>query len=121
MGAKIAVSAVNNGSMNLNNFNDVLMVKMKLEPGNWVIKARVVLYNRDSDDQNVSARIVHDANVVIDRLDIGVGEYWVGCIYLQGTLATERDETIELICSTYKGSAQSGSLIAFDVDDIETQ
>jgi hypothetical protein len=121
MGAKVAVSASNNASISLNNFNDMLIVKMKLNPGNWVINARVVLYNHDGDLQTVGARIVHDASVVIDRVDIWASAFWEGCVYLQGTLATKRDETIELICSTYKGSAESGSLIAFDVENIEVQ
>jgi hypothetical protein len=121
MGAKFAVSASNNASFNLNNFNDVLIVKLKLNPGSWVVMARVVLYNYDGDLQTLGAKLVHDANVVIDRVDIWANARSEGCVYLQGTLTTKRDETIELICSTYKGMAQSGSLIAFDVDNIEVQ
>src|SRR5439155_20394736 len=121
MGAEVAVSVKSNAVTSLNNFNDTLIVKMQLKPGKWVILGRALLQNHDGDLQTVMARILHNANVEVDRVDIWATAYWRGCVYLQGTLTSERDETIELSCSTYKGIAQSGSLIAFGVDNVEIQ
>jgi hypothetical protein len=40
---------------------------------------------------------------------------------LQATLTVDELETVALSCSTYKGIAERGSLIAIKVDAIEVQ
>ena len=104
--------------LQLNQFADVIVVKLELEKGSWVIFGRALVDNFDSDNQTIAARIIHDANVIIDEIDIFAGEKTRHCLAVQATLRSNRAETVVLVCSTYKGIAEYGSLIAFKVDDV---
>src|SRR5262249_12383097 len=118
MGAELAIRGQQSGIAQLRNFADVIVVKLELEKGCWVIFGRVLVDNFDSDQQTIAARIIHDANVIIDGIEIYADEKTRACLAVQATLRSTRAETVVLVCSTYKGIAEYGSLIAFKVDDV---
>jgi len=68
--------------------------------------------------KRVTARIVHDANVIIDNVNIFAPRYTRHCLAAQATLKSRRAETVVLACNTFSGTAEFGSLIAFKVDDV---
>jgi hypothetical protein len=127
MGARVAV--VKQGtSHGLQGFNDTIVAKLKLSDDlvglsdNWVLMARVLVRNGDSDPQNVTVKLVHDANVVIleDTHFLNHNDYV--CIYLQtGFKTTGSRETITLECSTFLGGAENASLMALQVDELIIQ
>src|SRR5262249_12181211 len=118
MGAELAIRGQQSGIASLHNFAEVIVVKLELEKGSWVIFGRVLVDNFDSDQQDITARIIHDANVIIDGINIYADGKTRHCLAVQATLRSNRAETVVLVCSTYKGIAEYGSLIAFKVDDI---
>jgi len=118
MGAELAIRGQQSGIAPLNNFADVIVVKLELEKGSWVIFGRALVDNFDSDPQDIAARIIHDANVIIDGIGIHADGGTRHCLAVQATLRSNRAETVVLLCSTYKGIAEYGSLIAFKVDDV---
>jgi hypothetical protein len=120
MGAQLAVHGKQQQAViDLNHFSDVIVVKLELEKlGHWVIFGRVPVDNFDGDDQTVTAKIIHDANVIIDEINIYAGGKTRHCLAVQATLKSNRSETVVLACSTYKGIAEFGSLIAFNVDNL---
>ena len=64
----------------------------------------------------------HSANVIFDQVSIWSEAHAEDTVTLQGALDTrKRDVTVELVCATYKGKAESGSPIAIDVENIEVQ
>ena len=86
MGAQLAVHAKQQqGVLQLNHFTDIIVVKLELEQGSWVIFGRVLVDNFDSDDQTITAKIIHDANVIIDEIDIYAGEKTRHCLAVQAT------------------------------------
>jgi len=103
MGAELAIRGQQSGIASLHNFAEV---------------GRVLVDNFDSDQQDITARIIHDANVIIDGINIYADGKTRHCLAVQATLRSNRAETVVLVCSTYKGIAEYGSLIAFKVDDI---
>lgn len=122
MGADLAVTASNTSTVWLHNFADTIIVKIELaRGGKWVIMGRALLGNGDGDYQGATAKLVHDANVVIDQANIWLNGGNRTCMYLQGCLVAKEREVITLECNTYKGEASWGSLIAFRVDDVEFQ
>ncbi|WP_427017084.1 hypothetical protein ACQCSX_20745 [Pseudarthrobacter sp. P1] len=122
MGAELAVTAANKGTVGLNGFNDTLLVKIKLPaPGTCVVLGRAMVRNHDSDPQFMSGKILHQANVEIDRLEVYSDGGDRICMALQGTVNAEENELVTLECNTYKGDASFGSLIAFLVDKLIVQ
>src|SRR5687768_11217740 len=120
MGAELAVSTTG-GGVSLNQFNETVLLKLKLRGGRWAIFGRVAVINGDSDRQSISARLLRDVNVEIDSVQ-SYGEFVEAEVMsLQATLTVEEIETVVLSCSTYKGIAERGSLIAIRVDAIEVQ
>ena len=120
MGAELAVHAEQPaGEVNLSHFVDVIVATLELELGVWVIIGRAVVFNKDGDSQSVTARIVHDGNVIIDNVSIYADEISKHCLAVQATLKSRRPETVVLACNTFDGIVHSGSLIAFKVDDVE--
>jgi hypothetical protein len=117
MGAEIAIHQENQAQVNLANFTDVYVAGVILEAGAWVIIGRATVFNEDGDRQNVTARLVRDANVIIDNVSIYAPEGETHCLAVQATLKLRRPETVTLMCNTFKGFAECGSLIAFKVDD----
>jgi hypothetical protein len=127
MGARVAV--VKQGiSHGLSGFSDTIVAKLKLSADhvgigdNWVLMARVLVRNGDSDPQFVTVKLVHDANVVIleDRHFLNHNDYV--CIYLQtGFKTTGAPETITLECNTFQGGAENASLMALQVDELFLQ
>ena len=119
MGAELAVHDKQPaGWVDLFGFADVVVAKLELEAGVWVIIGRAVVLNGDGDPQFVTARIVHDANVIIDNVSVYAHGVTRHCLVVQATLKSRRPETVVLACNTFKGTAEFGSLIAFKVDDV---
>ncbi|CAN7757879.1 hypothetical protein LJR296_006853 [Cupriavidus necator] len=122
MGAKLAVTTSNPGTAWLHNFADTIVAKIELVGGGkWVIMGRMILGNGDGDYQGATAKLVHDANVVLDHAEIQLKGGIRTCMYLQSCLIVKEREVITLECNTYKGEASCASLIAFNVDDIQVQ
>jgi hypothetical protein len=119
MGAELAVHATQTGGpVGLSGFADVVVAKLELEIGAWVIIGRAVLFNADGDHQAVTARIIHDANVIIDDVSVYAQGGNRQCLAVQATLKSRRPETVVLACNTFSGNVEFGSLIAFKVDDV---
>jgi hypothetical protein len=93
MGAQVAVHGKQPpGFINLQHFAQEIVVKLELKPlrevTRWVIFGRVLVDNFDGDSQDVTARIVHDANVVIDYINIYADGKTRNCLAVQATLET---------------------------------
>ena len=109
------------GTADPSGFADVVVAKLELEAGAWVIIGRAVVHNGDGDHQHVTARIVHDANVIIDNVNVYADGHKEHCLAAQATLKSRRPETVVLACNTFNGNAKFDSLIAFKVDDVAYQ
>jgi hypothetical protein len=120
MGADLAVTTTR-GGISLNNFNDTVLLKMKLRAGHWAVFGRVAVTNGDPDRQYIRAALLRNVNVVIDSVQSYGDFVEAEVMALQATLSVDELETIVLSCSTYKGIAEQGSLIAIKVDAIEVQ
>jgi hypothetical protein len=83
--------------------------------------ARVVISQNDGDWQGATVRLIHDANVEIDKLNLWLPGRDRICAYLQAGFVSKGKETITLQCNTYDGLAKDASIIAFNVGDIEFQ
>jgi hypothetical protein len=116
MGAELAVHAEDPNQVNLAHFTDVSVAEVTLEAGVWVIIGRAKVVNLDGDIQGVTARIVHDANVIIDNVTSYAPYEQDRCLAVQATLKLRKPETVKLMCSTFDGYAVCRSLIAFKVD-----
>ena len=107
---------------NLKGFNREIVVKMELAgEGNWLLFGRVLLNNSDDDPQYATARLVHDANVVIDEYKEYISHHDPFTVFLRAGLQAKGNETVTLECDTYDGWARLGSIIALKVDTIEWQ
>jgi hypothetical protein len=103
-------------------FNDEIVVKMELQGGgNWILMGRVTIYNVDGDSQIATAKLVHNANVVIREESNVIGSDEQLGIYVQAGLIAKDIETITLECNSYNGRIRNGSIIALKVDEIEFQ
>ena len=124
MGADRAVVARGPGSGRLDNFNDEIVAKLELDDdlvgagSSWVLMARVTLASDDGDPQYATAKLVHDANVVIVEDQLFLPFNVPHCVYLQAGFVAEGRETITLQCNTYSGVASSASIIAVNVDHL---
>ena len=108
--------------VHLQHFNDEIVAKMELaDEGKWLLMARVKIWNYDSDFQNATGKLVHDANVVLVEDHYYLDEKGSVCLYLQVGFISNGEETVTLECSTYAGRAEMASIVALKVDDIEFQ
>jgi hypothetical protein len=95
------------------------------ENGHYVVFARVVIQNDDSDPQNVSASITDNSDPpsVFDRLDVRVPGKSPSAFSLQGTLvfsdAHEGEMRLTLRCKTFNGTALQPSIFAVQVSDFK--
>jgi hypothetical protein len=122
MGAERAVVATSSGAATLEHFNDEIIVKMELVgEDKWILMGTVSVVNTDGDRQDASAKLIHNANVVIHQVTNYIDTYDQRGMYLQAGFVANGRETITLECNTYHGGCQDGSLIALKVDDIEFQ
>ena len=64
---------------------------------------------------------MHDANVIIDQVQLHMPEHSRDTVSLQAGFVPQGREVITLECSTYDGLAWAGSIIAIKVDDIDFQ
>jgi hypothetical protein len=108
--------------VHLQHFNDQIVAKMELaDAGRWLLMARVKIWGYDSDPQNATGKLVHDANVVLVEDEYRLDEKGEICLYLQAGFVSEGEETVTLQCNTYAGRAERASIVALKVDDIEFQ
>ena len=125
MGAERAITAIQRGGgavgVVLQHFNDEIVVKVELREGTWILMGRVIIENRDGDSQWTTAKLVHDANVVLDEVRAYTPGGAPSPLYLQAGLTGEGNQTVTLECNTYAGGALYGSVIAFNVDRIDVQ
>ena len=90
-------------------------------PGVHLQHFNVKIWNYDSDFQNATGKLVHDANVVLVEDHYYLDEKGSVCLYLQVGFISNGEETVTLECSTYAGRAEMASIVALKVDDIEFQ
>ena len=121
MGAELAISDSTPGGATLQHFNDEIIAKIHLDDGNWILMGRCTLVNADGDKQYATAKLVHDANVVIDSVRLYIDYLDEVCVYLQRAFVAEGEQTITLECNTYDGATSYGKIIAFKVDAIDFQ
>src|SRR5262245_23295580 len=109
----------------LMNYLDEVVVKIELSQGDWIVWGRVVLFNKDGDDQPFTAQLCGDVGVsdvgVIDDVGYRIEGEGAETLSLQGGVSLRRTETVTLQCNTYRGSALQGSIVAVKVDAIEYQ
>jgi hypothetical protein len=118
----IAVVGSGQGNFNLHNFDDVTIFKLIVkERGSYVVFARVVLSNDDSDPQNATVRLTHnDGAFIIDRTDFRMPNGSSYTVHLQGTLNVDpgTPKVVDFRCQTFKGFAKQFSLFAVQVDEL---
>jgi len=68
---------------------------------------------------NASAKLIHNANVSLDTVELWMLEHERQCVTLHAALVVEGRETITLECNTYKGGAYAASIVAVKVDDFQ--
>lgn len=114
----------NPGDFFLEHFNDVVVLRLGVKEGNYVVFGRVVISNGDADRQNACARIaVRDGADLSDKVELSLqGGNISHCFYLQGTLRVDpgKTEIIDIRCSTFQGLASQFSLFAVQVGDLRT-
>jgi hypothetical protein len=125
MGTSRVIIASNPGDIRINNFNKEIVVKLEL-PGadvgaRWLLLGRVMMRNNDGDFQVGEAKLVHDANVELDTVKGPINAEDIVCWVLTAGLISKDHQTVTLECSTYKGIAYEGTIVALSVDDIQTQ
>lgn len=118
------------GGIGLSHFNDTIVTRLalpgespdgELAAGNWVLTARVVIGNEDDSPQDATAKLVHDADVVLDSLFIRMPRIHYETFYLQAAFTAHEGDIVTLECNTYQGIAYEGSVIALRVDRIIVQ
>ncbi len=116
----IAVVNSSAGSKNVSGFIDSSPLQLTVsKPGLYVVFARVVLSNDDGDAQNASARISHDEEFVMDRVDLRLPSGMRTSISLQGTLRVQGGQKqVNLLCQTWKGTAHQSSICAMEVSEL---
>ena len=118
----IAVVASSEGDMALEGNADFIPLSLTVsEPGRYIVFARVAIFNNDEDDQSASARVSHDEEFVIDRVDVRIPGFTRTSISLQGTLEVFPNvaKQVNLRCITFKGFAHQSSIIAVQVSDFK--
>jgi len=125
MGAERAVVSRMASLQLLTKFNDKTFAKVELHGEgdggeHWILMATITLHSTDGDPQPVTARLVHDNNVVIvdSRAVINDGSI---CLHLQAPFTARHREVVTLEANTYDGFGHHGSLIALKVDQIDYQ
>jgi hypothetical protein len=125
------------------NEKDIVLASLTLPDGKYVIYAKTVLYNGDSDDQSATARLVavqgegarqqlelDRADIRLAQVDVHDGELFpineAGAqeVSLQATLEVPpelKSEKVEIRASTFYGLALRTMLHAIQVDDIKYQ
>jgi hypothetical protein len=118
----IAVVASSEDSIDLHGNADFIPLSLTVsEPGDYLVFARVVIFNLDSDGQNVSARVSHGEESVIDRVDMRMPGESGTSISLQGTLRVLPNvpKQVNLRCVTFNGLATQCSIVAVQVSDFK--
>lgn len=111
-------------SIRLQNFNNIPVATVNIQPGRWMVWVRVVLVNHDGDDQNASAELLDVTHSPIpmsyDRVDIRLRPGFPQSVSLQAALDIEdvplSGLDLAIICSTFEGEAQQASLMVLEVD-----
>ena len=124
MGAEQAIVSTSPGTGGLQGFADQVVAKIHLaKHKKWLLLGRVVVLNEDGDRQPVTAKLVHDATIVVDQSRQVIPFLEQHCIHLQTPFELQegKSNVITLECNTFDGSFTFGSLIALQVDDIDIQ
>ncbi|OBK72729.1 hypothetical protein [Mycobacterium sp. 1274761.0] len=127
------------GATVLEHFRDEVVLKLKLDNqiarragGDWVITARVLIKNNDDSPQVAEAKLAYtrpdeDGNqipVEIDKLRLFIDKYATECLHLQTVYSNmsfeghDYDDWVYLLCNTYRGWAESPSMIGISVEAI---
>jgi hypothetical protein len=114
------------GPVQLHNFGDTIVVRIKLDAGIWAIFGKVVIHNVDRDPQYASAKLAaRDGSLTLDltsiqipgaRSDSPTGSGWAQALSVQGILTLPGEDFVHIACATYKGVAREAQLIAIQVD-----
>jgi hypothetical protein len=130
------VYSVRDGSLPLNNFQDISVTEILIspmsdkKPTNWVVHGKAVLANQDGDAQNASAWLAlkngDEVTAVIDRADVRIDQYGNTvsiCLLgvVQAKLVGQQDCEVELHCSTYRGHVVYTKLAAMSTDSATEQ
>lgn len=117
--SNIAVVNSSAGSIHIGGPADFVPLSLTVsKPGLYLVFARVVIQNDDRDPQNASARISHDEEFIIDRVDVRIAGGARTSISLQGTLRVDsRPQRVNLRCITFNGSASQSSIFAVEVSE----
>jgi hypothetical protein len=95
---------------------------MELDGGGfWILIGTAQIVSRDRDDQDASAKLFHDRNVLIHKETNRLLCNQEQDFYVQAGFVAKDRETVTLECNTYDGECRNGSVIAIKVDDIEFQ
>jgi hypothetical protein len=118
--AGIAFVNSNEGGPPLNNFNDVVVLRLQVKPGTYVVFGRVVILNQDGDPQNASARVTSkDGSNLIDKVEVRIpGRTTRSSVSLQGTVRVDQTDLVDIRCSTFNGQATNSSLFAIEVSQL---
>ncbi len=117
----IAVHAKNLGPIALSDFVGARAIEMKLNPGWWVVFGRVGMVNMDGDTQNAHALLRAERGYrVLDKWVGRLGSGWPSILALQASVVVDpnNSDVIDIECTTYRGFAFTGSLIAIQVNGI---
>jgi hypothetical protein len=127
--ANIAYTNTNVGPVSLSDFEDTVVVQLRIPDGGvFVIFGRVVIVNGDTGgQQDARARLTtfHGANeldTVTVRIDEG-GDADRQSISLQGTLflpGPNSNDIVDIRCSTLSGQAHQATLFAITIDGLSS-
>jgi hypothetical protein len=117
-----AFSSTTQGPVGLQDFRDTVVVSGNLIlGGHWILFARVVIVNHDSDGQDATVKLAvgtPDGSMLLDQVDIRLsGDPNPEVVTLQAYSLFLESPTVTVTCATFKGAAQQISLIGLMVGD----
>jgi hypothetical protein len=119
----LAVTTAASPLVQLRNFQDTVVARVRLQRGRYVVFGKVVLSNLDGDTQSarvqLAARdggiILKENSVLLEHLPAGNSQ----SILILGTATVEDGaDIVDLRCATFDGEASQTSLVAIAVDDL---
>ena len=107
-------------SVPLRNFNETILVAVRVPKGKYVVFGKVSISNADGDSQNAGARLTSkDGLNTIDRADVRLNGGGTQSVSVQGTLPVDSEtEIVDLRGTTFNGAASGATLIVISVDDL---
>lgn len=92
---------------------------LKLPAGSWAIFGKVAIWNSDGDPQNTAAYLYATsgtAQLLLDKIDVRIPGGCSESISLLGNPEVQKQDEIQIRCSTYNGGAAESRLIAIQID-----